>query len=100
MTPIITERLKLVSMSRACLQALYEGDYKKAQLIGGFVISPDCSLVKSVWLGHRLKMIAEDPDQLPWLYRAEVGIADNSAATYAAVSGSGANTGSPDFNGK
>lgn len=79
---IDTPRLRLVSMSVECLEAFLAGDREKAELEGGFAIAEDCSLMKKSWVGHRLKMIEEDPKQHPWLYRAIVRKSDNAMIGY------------------
>jgi RimJ/RimL family protein N-acetyltransferase len=70
--PVETKRLHLISLTTACLQALVAGDYHQAQAIGGFVVSQDCALLKDAWVGRRLRMIAADAEQHPWMYRAIV----------------------------
>jgi hypothetical protein len=74
---IETNRLQLISMTTACLQALFAGDYQQAQAVGGFVVSQDCALLKDDWVGRRLSLIAADPEQHPWMYRAIVRKSDN-----------------------
>jgi len=74
---IETKRLNLISMTTACLQALVVGDYQQAQVVGGFVVSQDCALLKDEWVGRRLSMIEADAEQHPWMYRAIVRKSDN-----------------------
>jgi hypothetical protein len=74
-----TKRLHLISMTTACLQALFAGDYQQAQAVGGFVVSQDCALLEDEWVGRRLSLIAADAEQHPWMYRAIVRKSDNIA---------------------
>ena len=67
-----TKRLYLILLTTGCLQALFTGDYERAQAGTRFLISPDCTLLNDAWVGRRLHMIEADAEQHPWMYRALV----------------------------
>jgi len=56
---------------------MLNGDYGKAGASGGFIVSPECSLLRHSSIQRRLAMIEEDPEQHPWMYRAVVRECDN-----------------------
>lgn len=72
-----TARLRLVSLPVGCLEAFRAGDREGAEEAGGFTVPPDSSLLGDEWIDRRLRMIADDPRQLEWLYRAIVRRSDN-----------------------
>ena len=74
---IETKRLYLISLTTACLQALFAGDYQQAQALSGGVVSLDWALFKNDWVGRRLSLIEADAEQHPWMYRAIVRKSDN-----------------------
>lgn len=69
---IETGRLRLVSLSLGCLEAMLRGDHAAAGELGGFIVAPDCSLLRMPWIERRMDMILKDPAQHPWMYRAIV----------------------------
>lgn len=77
MFPVITGRLQLVSMSVQFLEYMISGDLQEARNYSGFDIPQDCSLSGMNWVGRRLKMIVEDPEEHPWMYRAIIRKSDN-----------------------
>jgi RimJ/RimL family protein N-acetyltransferase len=68
---IRSNRLELVSMGPAILEALLADDYTQAAQIGGFHIPNDLILSKST-LQMRLRQIQVNPEVQPWLLRAIV----------------------------
>jgi [ribosomal protein S5]-alanine N-acetyltransferase len=79
---IETDRLQLISLPIACLQFLLAGDHPAAQATVGFTLPEDSSLLHRPWIVRRLRLIAEDPTQHPWMYRAIVQKSDNTMAGY------------------
>lgn len=70
-TSLQSERLELVSMDAAVLQALLDGNLHHAAHIGGFLIPEDILLRRSA-LVRRIEQLRGDPNLLPWLLRAVV----------------------------
>ena len=66
-----SDRLELVSMGPALLEALLAGDRARAAQIGGFHI-PDDLILSERTLKMRLRQIQANPEVLPWLLRAIV----------------------------
>ncbi len=66
-----SDRLELVSMGPALLEALLAGDPASAAQIGGFQIPKDPILRKRT-LQMRLRQMQADPEVQPWLLRAMV----------------------------
>ena len=66
-----SDRLELVSMGPALLEALLAGDRAGAAQIGGFHIPDDLVLSKRT-LQRRLRQIRANPGVQPWLLRAIV----------------------------
>ena len=66
-----SDRLELVSMGPALLEALLADDRAQAEQIGGFRIPEDLVLSKRT-LEMRLRQIQANPDLQPWLLRAIV----------------------------
>ena len=64
-----SDRLELVSMEPALLEALLAGDRARAAQLGGFHIPDDLTLSKRT-LQRRLRQIQANPDLQPWLLRA------------------------------
>jgi [ribosomal protein S5]-alanine N-acetyltransferase len=79
---IVSNRLRLVSLTVECLRALSERDARRARLSCGFAIPERCSLLGKPHLGRRLAMIAKDPEQHPWMDRAVVTRKDNVMVGY------------------
>jgi [ribosomal protein S5]-alanine N-acetyltransferase len=75
---IFTNRLKLILLPVECLHAMLDGDHAKAGASSGLAISPDCSLLRHSSIPRRLDLIARDPEQHPWMYRAIVRKDDNA----------------------
>lgn len=70
--PIVnSQRLQLVSMQLELLEALRDGDAKKAETIAQFQIPVDLFLRKSA-LTRRIDQLREQPSLLPWFMRAIV----------------------------
>lgn len=61
---------------------MMEGDYRTAQATVEFIVPADCSLLGQIWIGRRLHMIEENPEQHPWMYRAIVRKSDNAMIGY------------------
>lgn len=80
--PIVTDRLRLVSMSVEFLRSLIAKEFERAEQTGGFAVPPDCSLPAKIWAKKRLGMIEEDPEQHPWMFRAIVRNQDNKMVGY------------------
>ena len=66
-----SDRLELVSMGPALLEALLAGDLVRAAQIGGFHIPGDLVLSRRT-LQRRLRQIRANPGVQPWLLRAIV----------------------------
>ena len=66
-----SDRLELVSMGPAFLEAMLAADRARAAQIGGFHIPDDLPLKKQT-LQRRLRQIQANPDLQPWLLRAIV----------------------------
>ena len=66
-----SDRLELVSMGPALLEALLAGDRARAAQIGGFHIPDDLTL-KEQTLQRRLRQLRANPGLQPWLLRAIV----------------------------
>ena len=66
-----SDRLELVSMGPALLEALLAGDRARAAQIGGFHIPDDLTL-KEQTLQRRLRQLCANPGLQPWLLRAIV----------------------------
>jgi RimJ/RimL family protein N-acetyltransferase len=79
---IETARLRLVSMTIECLRFTLNGEYVKAGASGGFIMPPDCSLLRKARIERRLDMIEKDPEQHPWMYRAIVLKRNNAMVGY------------------
>ena len=75
--PIETDRLQLESLTTEFLRALSVSDLDAAQSCVEFSVSDPCSLAGSAWIERRLELIAEDPSQHAWMYRAVVRKTDN-----------------------
>ena len=75
--PIKTPRLRLVSLSIECLEALIAGDLDRARNSVPFRMSIDTSLVGQHWMSRRLEMIRKDASHHAWMYRAIVRDEDN-----------------------
>ncbi|MBU4361072.1 GNAT family N-acetyltransferase [bacterium] len=71
MNSLRSNRLELILLSSALLEALLAGDHKQAARIGGFYIPDDLILSKSL-LKMRLEQIQVNPETHPWLVRAIV----------------------------
>ena len=71
MNTLRSQRLELVSMGPALLEALLAGDHVSAAQIGGFQIPNDLILRKRT-LEMRLRQIRANPEVQPWLLRAIV----------------------------
>ena len=71
MRTLRSDRLELVSMGPALLEALLAGDRTRAAQIGGFRIPDDLTLSKRT-LQRRLRQIQANPALQPWLLRAIV----------------------------
>ena len=80
--PIESDRLRLISMSMEFLRSLIGMKFAAAQKIGGFAVPQVCSLSETIWAKRRLRMIEEDPEQHPWMYRAIVRNQDNRMVGY------------------
>jgi ribosomal-protein-alanine N-acetyltransferase len=76
--PIVTGRLRLISLTPECLRAMRDGNRAAASDSGGFTVSSDCSLLGHPSIQRRLRMIEKDPEQHPWMYRAIVRHCDNA----------------------
>jgi [ribosomal protein S5]-alanine N-acetyltransferase len=74
---ILTNRLKLISLTTECLRAFLNGEYLQAGNAGGFKVTSDCQLLTHSSMQRRLDMIERDPEQHPWMYRAIVRKDDN-----------------------
>jgi [ribosomal protein S5]-alanine N-acetyltransferase len=74
---ILTDRLRLIPLTIACLYAMLNGDYSKVRDASGFMVSPDCSLLGHSSIQRRIDLIEKDPEQHPWMYRAIVRKEDN-----------------------
>jgi RimJ/RimL family protein N-acetyltransferase len=75
--PILTNHLMLISLTSECLRAMLNGENARAGASGGFIVSPECSLLRHSSIEHRMGMIEKDPEQHPWMYRAIVRKWDN-----------------------
>jgi RimJ/RimL family protein N-acetyltransferase len=69
---ILTDRLKLISLTPECLHEMLNGDFVKAGASSGFDVSRNCSLLRHPSIPRRLGLIEKDAEQLPWMYRAIV----------------------------
>lgn len=76
-----SRRLELTLMEPAFLEALRDGDRRRAEEIGGFSIPEDLS-IKPRTLSLRLQQIREDPEVHPWLLRAIVIKASRTMCGY------------------
>ncbi len=74
---ILTNRLKLISLTTECLRAFLNGGYLQAGIAGGFKVTSDCPLLGHSSIQRRLDMIERDSEQHPWMYRAIVRKDDN-----------------------
>ena len=74
---VLTHRLKLILLTTECLCAFLRGEYLRASALGGFTVAPECTLLGHPSIERRLAMIAADPEQHPWMYRAIVRKDDN-----------------------
>ena len=74
---ILTNRLKLISLTTECLRAFQDGEHIQAGATGGFKVTPDCPLLGHSSIQRRLNMMNRDPQQHPWMYRAIVRKEDN-----------------------
>ncbi len=68
---LASERLDLVSMDVALLEAMLDGDLEEVERLGGFLVPSDLSLSRSA-LQRRLHQLRECPDLFPWLVRGIV----------------------------
>lgn len=79
-SPVMSERLKLVWMSPAFIEALLAGRFEDAQRIIGATTWPADwpDEDTSHWLAVRVKLMTDDPDEAPWLTRAMLRRSDGA----------------------
>ncbi|HVE73542.1 MAG TPA: GNAT family N-acetyltransferase [Mycobacteriales bacterium] len=70
--PIETERLTLVSLSPALIDALVAGDLPAARDLAAYDIEPETFADDGYVLARRQAQLAADPTEQPWLLRAAV----------------------------
>jgi ribosomal-protein-alanine N-acetyltransferase len=75
-SPIETDRLVLVSMTKRLLSALSEDDLDAAGSSVDFAFARPCSLAGNPFISRRLDLIESDPSQHAWMYRAVVRKSD------------------------
>jgi [ribosomal protein S5]-alanine N-acetyltransferase len=73
-------------MPPVLLRALISEDRPTAAEYAEFTLLTDCSVVgfdrHSRWVERRMRLAQEDPEQLPWLYRAIVRATDDQMVGY------------------
>ena len=79
---ITTNRLQLYLMGLPLLQAIADGNHELAQTFVNYKLPLECLLLKNPRVNKRIKMIENDIDQHPWMYRSIVRISDNIMVGY------------------